>query len=557
VGLLAAKPGVQPPNNPPEWTSTPVISVAPGVGGTHDLKTNTFDQESDVLTFVKVTGTFEAWMSLDSGGVITITSSAITGTYTGFSFSADDGINSPVTSATFNIVVEDVTAWPAQDAWAGVVPAVRNRNGSGVTAAGRGFGMDTRHAYAQWNVSAQTGTSPTIVHVTTRDATGTGSLRNALEVSTGPRVIVFDLGGDFQFDQTVRMADGDIWLAGQTAPALVNILTDANFFQVRDGDIFFQHVSVWNNGDINDWTVQDIVRPRAMDMNDGASNNWSKVVIDHCFFGGATDQIFNLDEGDQITIIDSLIALPRGLTTFNHAYGGIWGDGSDPSTDVSSIGVVWAFNSRRCPKWQVENGTIANNLYYESDKAALELDGQDSDGFLTMTLNLVGNRWLDQPSDGEIFLYQTSLGDTLKTDSQLYLNDNLGPRFVSDEWDIVTDSDNQGSGSPTVRDDSLVTAAWPTGLVAAANRSVSEADFITLCTQNCGPRPNARSTYIQDIFDDVINSTGSQSDDYTAPTVTEVSTTFVAVSNPHQESGSTGRTNLEVQILDSGEGLLT
>ncbi len=107
VGLIASQDTVVPPNNPPEWFATPMAGFAwiAGVGGTYDLNQDTSDAEQDTLTFVKTAGTFEAWMSADSAGVITVTSSAVAGTYSGFVFTADDGTASPVASSSFSIVI--------------------------------------------------------------------------------------------------------------------------------------------------------------------------------------------------------------------------------------------------------------------------------------------------------------------------------------------------------------------------------------------------------------------------------------------------------------------
>ena len=57
-----------------------------------------------------------------------------------------------------------------------------------------------------------------VIHVTnTRDA-GPGSLRQALEVESGKRIIVFDVGGIIQLKDKIAVDHGNVTLAGQTAP---------------------------------------------------------------------------------------------------------------------------------------------------------------------------------------------------------------------------------------------------------------------------------------------------------------------------------------------------
>jgi len=78
-----------------------------------------------------------------------------------------------------------------------------------------------------------------------------------------------------------------------------------------------------------------------------------------------------------------------------------------------------------------------------------------------------------------------------------------------------------------------------------------------LLTNNVGPFPNARPTFLQDIIDEISTQTGGIANDYTPPALATTSATFVLVSAPHAESGTDpGRTNLEVQLLDLAEGLL-
>lgn len=107
MGLLAASTPffVDPPNEPPEWIATPTPTWVAGVGGTYDLNNDTFDPESDSLTFVKTAGTWPTGVSLNSNGIITATSAVVEGTTAGFTVTADDGTNSPVASSSFSVEI--------------------------------------------------------------------------------------------------------------------------------------------------------------------------------------------------------------------------------------------------------------------------------------------------------------------------------------------------------------------------------------------------------------------------------------------------------------------
>ena len=96
---------VPPPNIAPEWTGTPIPTWSEGVGGTYDLKDDTFDPEDDPLTFVKTAGSFPTGVTLNSNGVLTATNSVVEGTTAGFTVTADDGTASPVASPSFSIII--------------------------------------------------------------------------------------------------------------------------------------------------------------------------------------------------------------------------------------------------------------------------------------------------------------------------------------------------------------------------------------------------------------------------------------------------------------------
>ncbi len=57
-----------------------------------------------------------------------------------------------------------------------------------------------------------------VVHVTTLADAGAGSLRHGLESMHGPRTIVFDVGGTIALEKGLRIREGRVTVAGETAP---------------------------------------------------------------------------------------------------------------------------------------------------------------------------------------------------------------------------------------------------------------------------------------------------------------------------------------------------
>jgi hypothetical protein len=81
-----------------------------------------------------------------------------------------------------------------------------------------------------------------VIHVTTLADSGPGSLREATH-ETGPRVIVFDVGGAIRLASDLKISIPDVTIAGQSAPAPGIVLTGGTLL-LRSNDIVVQHIAV-------------------------------------------------------------------------------------------------------------------------------------------------------------------------------------------------------------------------------------------------------------------------------------------------------------------------
>jgi pectate lyase len=80
-----------------------------------------------------------------------------------------------------------------------------------------------------------------IVRVTSLADSGPGTLRAAVQTS-GPKVIVFDVGGVIHLDSDLKLSTPQTTIAGQSAPAPVT-LTGASL-RLRANDLVVQHIAV-------------------------------------------------------------------------------------------------------------------------------------------------------------------------------------------------------------------------------------------------------------------------------------------------------------------------
>ena len=121
-----------------------------------------------------------------------------------------------------------------------------------------------------------------VIKVTNLNKSGEGSLAWAI-VQTGPRIVVFEVGGVIDLEQSVlTIKEPYLFIAGQTAPA-PGITLIRGGINVRGHDVIIQHISV-RPGDCglatkSGWEVDGL-------STIGAYN----VVVDHCSFTWAIDE---------------------------------------------------------------------------------------------------------------------------------------------------------------------------------------------------------------------------------------------------------------------------
>jgi hypothetical protein len=111
MGLIAGDTQgdpAEPPNFPPSWTSTPSPNFEEGIGGVNNLSNNTIDPEGDTLTYTLAGGSWPTGVTMSPFGVITATTSVVEGTTAGITVNISDGINPPVTSPSFSVVISAV-----------------------------------------------------------------------------------------------------------------------------------------------------------------------------------------------------------------------------------------------------------------------------------------------------------------------------------------------------------------------------------------------------------------------------------------------------------------
>jgi len=155
-----------------------------------------------------------------------------------------------------------------------------------------------------------------VIAVTTLDDRGPGSLREAIEAG-GPRTVVFRVAGTISLESDLVIRDGDITVAGQTAPG-DGICLRNHPLLIQADNVILRYLRI-RLGD---------TKKRAEDAI--SCTHQKDILVDHCSFSWGIDEVATFYNVENLTVQWCIISEslhhshhPKGP----HGYGGIWGGG--------------------------------------------------------------------------------------------------------------------------------------------------------------------------------------------------------------------------------------
>ncbi|MBN2697662.1 MAG: T9SS type A sorting domain-containing protein [Bacteroidales bacterium] len=327
------------------------------------------------------------------------------------------------------------------------------------------------------------GLNGTVYKVTNLNNSGTGSFRDA--VSGDNRLVVFEVGGVIDLNNSDIALGSNVTIAGQTAPSPGIILIRANF-SANGNNTVVSHITIM----LGDNTTGE---------KDVANIRGDNVVFDHVTAAWSIDENLSIHGVDNVTLYKCIIAEAlqyAGHTDGEHSKGSLI-NGS-PS-NLSLIGCLYAHNAMRNPRCDRGDIFIANQVNYNWTTGWDEPEPHWFNWVVCTyfaNVTFVGNVALQGPeSIGEIYLDGYISATNIPSTSYAYIDDNIILDQEGNDLQVYDPDDHVLLDTPPL---------WPGGFVAIpAHESLYEN------LRTVGSRPGNRDVHNSRIVHTVAYGNGA------------------------------------------------
>jgi hypothetical protein len=364
------------------------------------------------------------------------------------------------------------------------IPAFPGAEGFGGNATG-GRGGEVFHVSNLANTNTGTYEGP--------NGYNRGTLRWALlsEVSSLPRTIVFDVGGQVTLNSQITMEHSNITLAGQTAPGQGLTTAGRPWLIESGGNLVIRYIRnrLGRNGGQDSMGVE------------GGSN----MIFDHVTSTWSNDEALSVaKDGTLVTVQNSLIY--EGLNHSGHGYGSLIRP--DINSQVTYHHNLYANNESRNPRPGTYNNRtlefdFRNNVIYNWGHRAGYTGGSEGSTPEPVNMNFVGNYTIAGPSTHNNWnsAFVISTNGSLRA----YQTGNL----IDSDLDMVRDGVDTGWNQFEVEAGSLTQMAAPFAFTGVPVTTQSAADAYDSVLDYAGSFWWNRDTHDARVVNQVRTQTGS------------------------------------------------
>ena len=281
-----------------------------------------------------------------------------------------------------------------------------------------------------------------------KDDNNPGSLRYAIN-QKGPRIIVFKVSGNIPLTDYLKISNGDVTIAGQTAPGdgicLQNytLSIQANnvivrYLRSRLGDTLIVR-------DKNGTPIINSITHLPQHVEDDAAHangTYSNIIIDHCSFSWAMDEDGSFYDNYNFTMQWCIISesmFHSFHSKGDHGYGGIWG-----GMGATFHHNLLADNSSRNPRFcgaRYHMATASSEIVDFRNNVIFNWGFNSAYGGESGNQNMINNYYKPGPatSGGDINYRIVNPSDlyNAKPYSKWYVNGNYvegNPTVTADNW---------------------------------------------------------------------------------------------------------------------------
>lgn len=284
-----------------------------------------------------------------------------------------------------------------------------------------------------------------VIRVVNLDDSGPGSLRAAIEAK-GPRTIVFDVGGTIRLRKPLVIRNGQVTLAGQTAPGGGIALRD-RVFEVAADDVVIRYIRT-RLGD------ESRVESDALTISSGR-----RIVVDHVSASWSVDETLSAgsdyktpkDDLRDVTVQWSIISesLRRSVhAKGEHGYGSLLRGGR--GARMSFHHNLWAHHMARMPRpgnylTPKQDGVGAyydfrSNVFYNWGGTRSGYNADSGEKASHSAYNFVDNAYRTGPDSKKPIAFEE--GNPIAR--AWFAGNSMNGRIPADPWSLVAGRDDKG-----------------------------------------------------------------------------------------------------------------